>query len=92
MAEIIWTRTALLRLAGIRAYIAQFDPRAAEGLAKRLWIAGESLNEFPKRGRLSGATIRELVTVPPYIVRYSIEDGRVFILGIRHGAQRPERD
>ncbi|WP_375402285.1 type II toxin-antitoxin system RelE/ParE family toxin [uncultured Sphingomonas sp.] len=91
MAEVIWTRAALLRLRSIRAYIAQFNPNAAERIAERLWNAGESLKQFSERGRPADDVRRELVIVPPYIIRYRVEKDRVFILGIRHGAQRPER-
>jgi len=74
----------------IRAYIHQFDPQAARRMARRLVEAGDSLRDFPDRGRPAGDERRELVTIPPYIIRYRFDGERVFILGIRHSAQRPD--
>ena len=90
MARIVWTREALASLELIRTYIHQFDPRAAQRMARRLIEAGDSLRDFPDRGRLAAGGRRELVTIPPYIIRYRFDGERVFILGIRHSAQRPD--
>lgn len=49
--------------------------------------AGDSLRDFPDRGRLATGGRRELVTIPPYIIRYQFDGERVFVLGIRHSAQ-----
>jgi len=69
MVQIVWTRRALAQLRWIRAYVAQFDPDAAERLAARLIDAGNSLHEFPDRGRQATAGRRELATVPPHVIR-----------------------
>lgn len=53
--------------------------------------AAESLVEFPDRGRLLRAGIRELVAVPPYVIRYAVTEDEVRIIKIRHSAQRPDR-
>ena len=90
MARIVWTREALINLELIRAYIQQFDPGAARRMATRLIDAGDSLSDFPERGRDVGAGVRELVTVPPYILRYRLEGGTVYILRVRHGAREPD--
>ena len=87
MARVVWTREAIANLELIRSYIHQFDPQAAQRMARRLIEAGDGLREFPDRGRLASNGRRELVTIPPYIVRYRIDDGTVFIVGIRHAAQ-----
>lgn len=87
MAEIIWTRRALVRLELIRAYVAQFDPDASRRLASRLVQAADSLAEFPERGRAATRGRRELVTVPPYVIRYKVEGNRVIIGDIKHGRQ-----
>ncbi|MEO7689196.1 MAG: type II toxin-antitoxin system RelE/ParE family toxin [Sphingomonas sp.] len=87
MARIVWTREALASLELIRTYIHQFDPQAAQRMARRLIEAGDSLRNFPDRGRPVDSGRRELVTIPPYIIRYSFDGERVFILGIRHSAQ-----
>jgi toxin ParE1/3/4 len=87
MARIVWTREALASLELIRSYIHQFDPQAAQRMARRLIEAGDSLRTFPDRGRPVSGGRRELVTIPPYIIRYKFDGERVFIVGVRHSAQ-----
>ena len=90
MARIVWTREALADIEQIRVYVAQFDPAAAQRIAGRLIEAGNSLKAFPNRGRPASHGRRELVTVPPYLLRYVVRDEAVFIVGVRHGRQRPD--
>lgn len=90
MARIVWTREALSNLELIRAYIHEFDPNAAQRLARRLLTAGDSLAKFPARGRPVADGRRELATIPPYVIRYRYEGETVFILSVRHGAQLPD--
>jgi len=47
-------------LRGIRGYIAQFNPFAAERVALALLSAAESLIDLPERGRAIGQSRREL--------------------------------
>ena len=89
MAGIIWSREALARLALIFEYIAEFDPNASARIVDRLLAAGESLNDLPNRGRPAMDGTRELVTVPPYILRYEVLGDTMRIVAIRHGAQHP---
>ena len=85
-----WTSRAEAELAGIRAYIGQVNPLAAQRLASRLVAAAESLADHPARFRgTSGA--RELVAVKPYVIRYRFTSKAVTILRVRHGARRPLR-
>ena len=51
LTEVVWTEPALAQLQAIRAYIAQFNPRAAMHVAAGLRDAGNSLTHFPHRGR-----------------------------------------
>ena len=88
MARVVWTREALANLELIRAYIEQFDPNAAVRLTAQLFAAGDSLRDFPRRGRPSGDGVRELPTVPPYVVQYEVHGDIAYILRIKHGAQR----
>jgi plasmid stabilization system protein ParE len=90
MADVIWTDEALANLELIVDYIEQFDPAAAERMALRLVAASEALRDFPHRGRPAGAIFRELPGVRPYVIRYRVADDAVYIIRIRHGAQRPE--
>lgn len=92
MAEVGWSREALAKLDLIAEYIRQFDPRAAQRIAERLFAAGQSLSDFPNRGRPLGGKLREIVTVQPYILQYRVDGDRVLILGIRHAAQLSEAD
>lgn len=89
MARIVWTREALGNLELIRRYIHQFDPRAAQRMAARLIEACDRLQDFPDRGRAGTGGTRELAMIAPYLIRYRVDGEQVYILGIRHGAQRP---
>jgi toxin ParE1/3/4 len=90
LSRVVWTAHALANLRAIRIYIAQFNPRAAAELAARLIAAGNSLEHFPHRGRsVRGTTMRELLTVAPYVIRYRIAGEDVLILRVRHSARRP---
>jgi toxin ParE1/3/4 len=86
---VIWSAHSRRDLEGIRAYIGQFAPLAAQLFTARLVAAVESLADQPDRGRAAGR-LRELVAVSPYVVRYRVTAGAVQIIRIKHGAQRPE--
>jgi toxin ParE1/3/4 len=88
--NVVWTARALANVRAIRAYIAQFNLGAADRLAERLIAAGNRLEMFPHRGRpVSGTTMREIVAVNPYIIRYRVIRNEVVILRVRHAARRP---
>ena len=89
MRRIVWSRAAREDVQRIRAYIGQFNPLAAQRTAVRLTLAADSLADYPERGRIVGANLRELVVVYPYLIRYRMGSSAVSILRIRHGAQRP---
>lgn len=90
MRDIIWTDEAIGRLEAIVAYIAAFNPSAAERLGERLTEVADSLAEFSDRGREAPGGTREMTIVWPYVVRYRVEPERVAILRIRHGARAEE--
>jgi toxin ParE1/3/4 len=87
--QVIWSPASLREVARIYRYIADFNPQAARKLAQELVVTGDSLAEFPERGRPIGRDLRELVVVWPYVIRYRIEGAMVFILRVRHGRQQP---
>lgn len=87
MIRVFWPDAAVDQLNEIVAYIALFDPAAAARISTRLFELGNSLAEFPERGRPATNGAREMVTVRPHILRYAFEDDLVTILGIRHSAQ-----
>ena len=90
MVQVVWTHRAAADVLAIRAYIGQFNPLAAQRMALRLRAAGDSLADSPERGRMISNRRRELVTVPPYLIRYRIRNATVEIVTVRHGARRPE--
>lgn len=89
MPKVIWPPRVVRQLSSIAAFIRIEDPVAAERMVARLWSAGESLPDFPRRGRPVRNGMRELATVPPYVLRYEVDGDTVTILAIRHGARRP---
>ena len=90
MTPVVWTFSALADVDGIRRYIGNFNPDAARAMAERIIDAGNSLANFPYRGRqVPGTQLRESTIARPYIIRYRVEPNRVVILRVRHGARRP---
>ena len=89
-ARVFWSTRAERDLAGIRAYIGQFAPLAAQRFALRLVGTVESLASQPRRGRLVRGEVRELVAIAPYIVRYRVTAAGVEVIRIKHGSQRPD--
>ena len=90
MHEVIWAPAAVAQLRAIRVYIEQFNRRAAAEVAAHLLTVGNSLEEFPHRGRsVPGTDMRELLTNYPYIIRYRMVGSTVRILRVRHTARRP---
>jgi addiction module RelE/StbE family toxin len=88
--QVVWTATALRGLLRTYDYLSDFNPIAATQVIRALREAGESLAQFPYRGRpVAGTTMREAVTAYPYIIRYRVDGSRVLILRIRHTSRRP---
>ncbi len=92
MTRVLWTDEALDQLDQIIAYIGIFNPAAAQRIGTTLYRKSLGLADFPHLGRPARNGIRELVTVPPYIIQYDVVDDLVSILRVRHGARRPETD
>jgi len=85
--RIVWTPEAADNLDAIVTYVELFHPPAAKRLALRLIALADSLAIYPNRGRNVGNGWREMTIVPPYVMRYRVEDDRVVILRVRHGAR-----
>ncbi len=90
MRRLIWSTDAIHDLRSIRSYIAETNPLAASRVAAALGDAATGLIAFPNRGRPVRSGVRELTTVPPYIIRYAVLPDEVRITFIRHSARRPE--
>lgn len=86
---IVWTRSARRDVNGIWDYLELRDPDAAELAESHILKAVEGLSQFPKRGRPGRAAgTRELVISGlPYVVVYWVEEARIVILRVLHGAQ-----
>ena len=85
-----WTRKSLDNLDSAVEFIAADKPRAAAGVAKKIWEAAQRLATQPgmgRPGRVPGT--RELV-VPglPHILPYMEKAGVIFILRVMHGAMK----
>ena len=89
MADVVWPDDVIAKIDEITAYIEQEDPAAAGRIYRRLIALGESLADFPHRGRPVKDGAREMTGIPPYVVRYRVMGETVVIVGIRHGRQRP---
>jgi plasmid stabilization system protein ParE len=87
---VIWTLAAARGIERAYDYIFDFNPQAAMRVAESLRAEGNSLVNFPQRGRpVPGTNMRELVTAYTYIIRYRVERNKVIILRVRHTARRP---
>jgi toxin ParE1/3/4 len=88
VTPVIWTKSALADVRNIRRYIADFNLYAAHDMASRLIDAGNSLGNFPHRGRIvPKSNFREMTLIRPYVIRYCIERDYVAILRVRHSAR-----
>jgi addiction module RelE/StbE family toxin len=87
---VVWSERSRRDLVRIHDYIREFAPLAAQRFTGRLIAAVESLADHSERGRPVGRGVRELVVVRPYIVLYRLTNEAVYIVHIKHGAQRPD--
>lgn len=92
MATVVWSEEALAHIEAIIAYIEPINPPAARRLAQRLIDTGDSLCDFPHRGRLIGGGFRQLALIYPYLIRYRVDGETVIVTGVRHGAREPDFD
>ena len=90
--RVIWSPAALRQIEQIYRYIARSNPRAAADMVRRIIGVGDSLVNFPDRGRPVPQTrLREMTLAYPYIIRYRVAADHVRILRVRHGRRRPTR-
>lgn len=94
--RIVWAEVAVADLEEAALFIAGSDPRAAGALGERILNRVESLADQPLQGRMVPELLRlglrqfrELI-VAPYRVVYRVEDKRVLILVVVHGARDVE--
>jgi plasmid stabilization system protein ParE len=88
--RVVWSPAALREVERVFDYLAAFNPRAAAAVSAALIEAGDSLENFPYRGRqVPRSQMREILTAYPYLIRYRIVGETVRILRVRHTARRP---
>lgn len=91
-----YSERALSDLKTIADHISQRRPSGAVSVMRRIEATVELIGQYPGIGRKVRAR-KGVLALPvgkyPYRVYYRIEDGRPFIVHIRHGARRlPEKD
>ena len=86
--KVIWSEAAEADLRDILVYVAADDFDAAFRLVERLEAAGNALEDFPLRGRPGRASgTRVVVPRTKYLLVYEINDNRLDILRVMHGAR-----
>ena len=90
MARVVWPLATVNAINDILAYIEPIDAAAAARVCRRLFELGDSLQDFPQRGRIGPDGTRELTGVPPYILRDRVIGDDVVIVDVRHGARAPQ--
>lgn len=88
MLPIRWRARALEDLSAIVAYIARYNPVAADALRDRIESAVLSLSEHPylfRPGRVAGT--REIVAHPNYILVYRVLADYVEVVSVMHAAR-----
>jgi toxin ParE1/3/4 len=88
VTQLVWTSAARADILSAHDFIAADNVAAAESTIERVVTAVERLSSHPRLGRpgrLSGT--RELaVSDTPYLLVYAIEEPKVVILRVLHGA------
>ena len=92
--EIIWRQAALNDFEAIRAFIAQDNTAAADGVRAAILTAVSRLANHPDLGRAGRVDGTRELPIPhtPYIVAYRVAESQVRILAIMHTLRQwPER-
>lgn len=86
------TRPASRQLEAVLQHIAKHHPQGAENVRDRLRTVMNVLVDHPFAGRVTARPqVRRIIALPyPYAITYTVADGDVVILGIRHTARRPQ--
>ena len=95
MGQVNWTLAALDDVDAIAAYIARDSPDEAALFVVRLFQTTKHLAEFPNSGRVVPEThdqARREILVGAYRIMYRVEDNRVWITGVIHGARDYGKD
>lgn len=92
--RLVWTVTAVRDLRAVRDYIAAQDPSAARAVGRKILDAAANLTQHPAIGRAGRVPdTRELMIAGlPFILPYTVDENRVVILAVLHGARRWPED
>ena len=94
MAKIEWTLEAERWLKDIHDYISEDNPRAASDVVEGIYLRAQDLLRFPQLGHLYDPSSDDEIRVllyGHYRIAYLIDDDRIVILGVFHGALDIER-
>jgi toxin ParE1/3/4 len=81
--KVIWANRAIADLDRIADFIEQDPVEAADHVFNRIFTEVMSLASMPQRGR------RGVASPPwPYIAVYRVSDKEVYVVRIRHAAQK----
>ena len=92
MTPVVFSRLAVDDLTEIAAYISERNPSRAHSFAEELVAACRDRGLFPDSGRRRRDVAENLYTFPygRYLIIYSVEDERVLIRRVVHGARNLE--
>ena len=86
-----WTKQAVTQLEQARDYVALGNSEeVADRIARNIIRHVEQLEHFPMSGRTGRVLDTRELVIPntPFIVAYIIDQHRIVILALYHGAQR----
>ena len=88
--DIVWTRQAHDDLREIKRFIARQAPKTASAFLRRIKASVERVRDLPESGRVvpevADPAIREVLK-GNYRVIYRVEESRVVVLTVYHGAR-----
>ena len=93
MAELVWTEESERWLKDIFDYISADNPVAAEGVVSGIYDRAQTLLTLPESGyRYQGSNEEvRILLYGHYRIAYKIEDDKIVVLGVFHGALAIER-
>ncbi|WP_169977737.1 type II toxin-antitoxin system RelE/ParE family toxin [Tautonia rosea] len=87
-----WTESALADLEAIEAFIARHSPRYARAMVGRIFQRCEQIAALPGAGPMvpefEDATLREVFEHPYRIVYQLVDEERIDVVAVVHGARR----
>jgi addiction module RelE/StbE family toxin len=85
--NVVLTDAAIDDLDSLRSFIAVDNPAAAKQTVARLFESIEALLKLPGMGRPGRVPATRELVVAPYIIVYTVDEERLIVLRIIHGAR-----